>query len=132
MIKDLKTAPKNAAQDGKPRVTLIPMDILMEYLIPAYEEGIIKYERESWRRGFPVSAMIDACKRHTDAFFYKKEDIDPDSSTNKHHLAGAIFSLISALHTLKYHPELDDRTDPATGESNFTTTILEMENKKSA
>jgi len=129
MIKELKTAPKNATQDGKPRVTLIPMDILMEYLIPAYEEGIIKYERESWRRGFIVSEMIDACKRHTDAFFYKNEDIDPDSTTKKHHLAGAIFSLISALHTLKYHPELDDRTDPATGDSN---TELEKEEQKFA
>ncbi len=118
VIKSNGLAPKNASMDGKPKVTLIPMDILIEFLVPAYDEGIEKYERESWRRGFPVSEMIDACKRHTDAFFHDNEDIDPDSTTKKHHLAGAIFSLISALHTLKYHPELDDRTDPATGDSN--------------
>lgn len=115
MVKPIGLAPKNAGEEGKPRVTLIPMDILTEYLTPAYNEGIEKYERESWRRGFPVSEMIDACKRHTDAFFHGNEDIDPDSTTEKHHLAGAIFSLISALHTLKYHPELDDRTNPANG-----------------
>jgi len=129
MTKKFKTAPKNAAQDGKPRVTLIPMDVLIEFVIPAYEEGLIKYERESWRQGFIVSEMVDACKRHLDAFFHDNEDIDPESQTNKHHLSGAVFSLLAALHTLKYHPELDDRTDPATGQPG---NIINLENKKSA
>lgn len=108
-------APKNAGKEGKARITLLPMDILTEYLVPAYEEGLIKYERESWRRGFLVSEMIDASLRHIYAFQFSDEDQDQESVTNKHHLAGAIFSLISALHTLKHHPDLDDRRDQKTG-----------------
>ena len=105
----IKTAPKNNLQEGKPKITLLPMDILVKYLIPAYEEGVIKYERESWRQGFHTSVLIDAAMRHLIEFYYQGHDIDKDSLTNKHHLAGALFSILSILHTLETRPELDDR-----------------------
>ena len=107
-----KTAPKNNAKEGKPRASLIPWDILLEYLCPAYEEGIIKYVRESWREGFKVTDMYDALQRHLTAFFFDREDYDPDAAklgVKKHHLAGAMFCILSILWTLKTHPELDDR-----------------------
>jgi hypothetical protein len=112
-------APKDARKEGKPRPSLLPMDILIEFLLPAYEEGLIKYEKESWRRGFKVSELMDAVDRHKSAFFHGCEDYDKEAEKNgviKHHLSGAIFSLISALHTLKYHPELDDRRYPNRGD----------------
>ena len=108
------TAPKNNKEENKPQPTLIPIDVLIDYLEPAYREGLIKYYRESWRRGFWVSDMIDAAIRHINAFFYEKEDLDPDAGKLgivKHHLAGAIFSLICILQTLEKHPHLDDRFD---------------------
>jgi len=105
----MKTAPKNNIEEGKPRPSLLPMDVLIKYLCEAYEEGVIKYERDSWREGFKTSNMIDAAFRHIVAFFWGKQDIDESSSTKKHHLAGAIFSLLSILHTLDTKPELDDR-----------------------
>ncbi len=114
------TAPKDAAKDGKAKMSLIPMDILMEFLPPAYEEGILKYERESWRRGFKVTEMVDAAQRHLTDFSHKNEDYDPSAEklgVMKHHLSGTIFSCLSILHTLKYHSEFDDRVNPATGES---------------
>lgn len=104
-----ETAPKNNIQEGKARMSLLPMDVLQKYLVPAYEEGIIKYDRESWRKGFNTSIMIDATLRHIGEFFWENCDIDSNSSTNKHHLAGAIFSLLCILQTLDKHPELDDR-----------------------
>jgi len=107
----METAPKNNEIDGKPKVSLLPMDMLIKYVVPAYEEGVQKYERESWRKGFPVSVMIDAALRHITAFFWEGEDTDPDSLVGKHHLAGAIFSLLSVLHTLDIRPELDDRVN---------------------
>jgi len=103
------TAPKNTAQEAKPRASLLPMDLLLKYLVPAYEEGVVKYERESWREGFVTSVMVDAALRHIEAFYWGKEDIDPESSTHKHHLSGAIFSLLSILHSLEKYPHLDDR-----------------------
>jgi len=106
------TAPKNNSKEGKPRISLLPIDVLAKWVTPAYEEGVLKYERESWRNGFYTSVMVDAAERHIADFFYKGEDYDPDAAklgVRKHHLAGAIFSLLSILHTLETRPELDDR-----------------------
>lgn len=102
-------APKNNVQEGKPRPSLLPMDVLIKHLLPAYEEGVLKYERESWRQGFYVSTLFDAAQRHLNEFFYLGQDIDPGSSTKKHHLSCALFSILSILHTLDTRPELDDR-----------------------
>lgn len=115
-MKDL--APKNGKAEGKPRASLIPMDVLIKYLVPAYEEGLIKYDRESWRKGFLISDVIDSAIRHIDDFWYRGNDLDEGAlklGIEKHPLAGAIFSLISALHTLEHRPELDDRFCQATG-----------------
>ncbi len=109
----MKTAPKNNQIEGKPHPSLIPMDILMNHLCPAYDEGLKKYYRESWRLGFPVSVSFDAMQRHAIHFFYFGEDIDPDSTTMKHHLSGVIFNAICILNTLEQRPDLDDR--PAKG-----------------
>jgi hypothetical protein len=105
----MHTAPKNNLTEGKPRPSLLPLDVLMRHLCSAYEEGIIKYERESWRNGFLVSTMIDAALRHIIKFFWEGEDLDSESKVGNHHLSAAIFSLISILHTLDTKPALDDR-----------------------
>ena len=47
-----------------------------------------------------------------DEIKYNKCDFDPDAEKLgivKHHLAGAIFSLLCVLQTLEKHPHLDDR-----------------------
>ena len=106
------TAPKNNLQEGKPQPSLLPLDVLIKYVCPAYQEGLIKYDRESWRLGFNVSILIDAAERHISKFWHEGEDWDADAEKlgiKKHHLAGAVFSLLSILHTLDTRPELDDR-----------------------
>ena len=103
------TAPKNNVQEGKARMSLLPMDLLKKYLVPAYEEGIVKYDRESWRGGFNTSIMVDAMLRHIEEFYWQGQDTDPDSTTGKHHLAAVIFCALSILHTQETRPELDDR-----------------------
>ena len=108
----LPLAPKNNIQEGKPRASLAPMDIIIKYDTAAYEEGLIKYRREPWRQGFQVSVMVDAALRHISDFFYKGEDYDPAAEAlgvHKHHLAAARFCLASILHTLDTRPDLDDR-----------------------
>lgn len=105
-------APKNNEQEGKPDPTLLPMDLLIKYVVPAYQQELKKYWRESWRHGFQVSVMVAAAMRHISDFFWNCEDYDPDAEQygiQKHHLAGAIFSLLSILNTLDAHPEMDDR-----------------------
>lgn len=105
-------APKASRSEKKTRISVLPLDLLAEFVAPAYEEGIDKYERESWRKGFLVSEMVDACFRHIVAFFWDGEDLDPEPSAlkhKKHHLGAAVFCLLSILWTLKTRPELDDR-----------------------
>jgi hypothetical protein len=103
-------------------MSLLPLDVLQEFLIPAYMEGLEKYWRDSWRKGFKTSVMIDAALRHIEAFYWGHEDYDPDAAelgVMKHHLAGAVFSLLTLMHSLKYYPHLDDRTDPYTKEESW-------------
>ena len=105
-------APKNYKEEDKPKVSLIPLDLLIELLVPAYEEGIQKYKRESWRLGFTTTVMMDACLRHLISFFYDCEDYDKDSekyNIKKHHLGAAIFCIICMYDTVTNHPEIDDR-----------------------
>lgn len=105
-------APKNDKTEAKPHMDLLPIDLLRDLLCPAYEEGVAKYGRETWRQGFEASRLMAACMRHLTAYYYDGEDFDPDTNKDlplKHHLAGAIFSLISMYHSSIHHPELDDR-----------------------
>ncbi len=82
-------------------------------LEPAYREGILKYQRESWRLGFKSTLMYDALMRHLTAWFFGLESYDLESkekfNINKHHLGGAMFSMINLYATEMKFPELDDR-----------------------
>ena len=103
-------APKNNEAENKQQMSLIPLDVIADMLCPAYEEGLEKYHRESWRKGFKQSVMMDACQRHLRKFFYEKEDFDPEYP-EKHHLGAALFCIISMYNSWKNHNELDDRHD---------------------
>jgi len=106
------TAPKNIDKENKPKPSLIPMDLLIKILEPAYQEGLLKYYRESWRIGFKTSDMYDGVMRHLSAYFYDKEDYDPDAAElgiKKLHLGGVIFGTLCMADTLLNHPKLDDR-----------------------
>ena len=108
------TAPKDNEKEGKPQPSLLPMDILIELVEPAYHEGLQKYFRESWRIGFKFSDMKDALDRHITAFYFYGEDYDEETLTKfnikKHHLGAAIFCILSMYNSLKVNPdELDDR-----------------------
>lgn len=109
-----QTAPKNNAQEGKPKMHLIPLDLLKEFLVPAYEEGLIKYFEESWRLGFKMSDMMDGLQRHMESFYYQGEDLDQETldtyGIKKTHLGAALFCILGMCNTLKNYPELDDRT----------------------
>jgi len=106
-------APKNNEKENKPQPSLIPMDLLIEFLEPAYRIGIKKYYRESWRKGFSTTTMFDALQRHLTKFFYEGEEFDRESfdkyGIKCSHLGSALFCILSILNTLKTKPELDDR-----------------------
>lgn len=106
-----ETAPKNTLAENKQNLDLIPWDLLAEFLPNAYEEGLIKYYKESWKKGFLTCDMFAATMRHLIAY-RSGEDYDPAAAKlgiKKHHLAGALFSILCMLDTFKNHKELDDR-----------------------
>jgi len=106
-------APKNNLIENKPKASLIPIDLLMEFLCPAYDEGLIKYFQDSWREGFETTIMADALLRHYSAYMNKKEDYDPDTlekyGIKKHHLGAMLFCVLCLCDTYSNHPEMDDR-----------------------
>ena len=106
-------APKNNINENKSQPSLLPLDILIDMLEPAYREGVIKYERESWREGFNSTVMYDALMRHLKAWFYDLESYDPEPKKkfgiDKHHLGAVIFCAINLYVTDMSFPELDDR-----------------------
>ncbi len=106
-------APKNNNLENKQKASLNPDDLINEFLTPAYDEGVLKYFRESWRLGFKTSTMADALKRHFTEFFYKGKDFDQEAlekfGIKKHHLGAVLFCTLCMLDTFKNHPELDDR-----------------------
>ena len=108
----MSTAPKNNLEEDKQQPSLMPLDVLMDLLEPAYREGLIKYRRESWREGFFCSDMFDATMRHLIEFYYNREDLDSDAkklNIKKHHLGAAIFSIICMYQSITTRPELDNR-----------------------
>ena len=117
------TAPKNHIVENKPQMSLIPDDLLRDFLEPAYREGLLKYYRESWREGFPLSVMMDAAKRHLTAFFHDGEDFDNETLIKygimKHHLGAALFCILCMCDTVLNHPEMDDRCKIAKAKKGF-------------
>jgi hypothetical protein len=107
------TAPKDHEKENKFQPSLLPMDLLVPMLEPAYREGVLKYHRESWRNGFNATVMYDALRRHLDAWFYELESYDPESmekfNIEKHHLGAVIFCVINLYNTEMNFPHLDDR-----------------------
>lgn len=106
-------APKNNNTENKSQISLIPLDLIVPMLEPAYREGIIKYHRESWRLGFNSTVMYDALMRHLTAWFFKLESYDPETkekyNIDKHHLGAVIFCAINLYATEMNFPMLDDR-----------------------
>ena len=107
------TAPKNNTTEDKAQISLIPLDIIIPMLEPAYREGILKYQRESWRLGFNSTVMYDALMRHLTKWFFELESYDLEAkemhNIDKHHLGAAMFCLINLYATDKNFPDLDDR-----------------------
>jgi len=72
------TAPKNDEIEGKPDLSLLPLDILAE-VAKTYKYGTIKYKRNSHRVGFETDRMIAACLRHISEWNDRGQEYDKDA-----------------------------------------------------
>jgi hypothetical protein len=104
-------APKDTK--GKTDLSTIPLDLIDELLEPTYAEGVIKYKKDSWKEGFPVSVLYSALRRHLNQFYFEGEDYDKETfdqyKIKKHHLGAVIFCCLSIYNSLKINDDYDDR-----------------------
>lgn len=118
---------------GKLRWSLLPVRA-MEKVVEVYTKGAHKYTiyydeegnevlgsdvpynfpgltivddgANNWKKGLPFTNLLDSCKRHI-AEYEKRTEIDEDLGT--HHLANAIWNLLTLIEGERRFPHLDDR-----------------------
>lgn len=97
-----------AAIKNKIEIQRVPVALLVA-CEQALAEGRIKYGEQSWRtKGEKVSNLIGGLIRHA-AAYWDGEDVDPESSTGKTHLAGMVANLAILLDAQACGTLTDDR-----------------------
>lgn len=91
---------------GKPRISLIPGEALLELTI-AMTYGAKKYGEDNYKNGLSFRRLIDAAFRHLIAIS-DGEDVDLESG-NKH-VGHALASLAMLTYMMQNKPDLDDRS----------------------
>ena len=106
--RDTTTFASGARKDMKlARFSLIPPHALRE-VAEVYGYGAAKYDSRNWESGLPYSIVLDAAQRHINMFL---SGVDIDDESTHHHLAHAVFGLLSVLeYQLTGYTEGDDRT----------------------
>jgi hypothetical protein len=93
---------------GKPKWSLVDFESLLP-MIEVLEYGAEKYAPHNWKKGLPVSEIVDSLLRHTTSFM-AGEDLDPESK--KLHVGHMMCNLMFLVYTLQHHPDFDDRHRP--------------------
>lgn len=106
---------------GKPQLTQVEPGFI-EGIAKVLEFGAQKYGRDNWRKGQPVTKLLDSCLRHVFALV-KGEDLDQESG--QPHWAHACCNLMM-LSAQGDREDLDDRY------KNSTATTSSSSRKKKA
>jgi hypothetical protein len=88
--------------DGKPRMELLPFDLL-ERVAVWYGEGAKKYKDNNWRKGQPQSAVIGSLLRHISKYMRGERDED--------HLAAIVWNALSLMNAEEYYSDNRDICD---------------------
>ena len=86
---------------GKPQYSRIDYT-LFEEVVKVLESADSQYGRDNWKKGFPMTELIDSTMRHLFAF-NSGEALD---KSGFHHMAHAAANMIFILNNLKNHPNL--------------------------
>jgi hypothetical protein len=76
---DFGTGAHRDIQFGKGMPHLLPM-IAMRRLAKHFENGAVKYGKNNWRKGIPLSSYLDSAFRHWASLIECKEDEDHGAS----------------------------------------------------
>jgi hypothetical protein len=95
----------------------LPWDLLpvgpIRQVVQVLEFGSGKYDPWNWAKGMSWSRLYASTKRHLEAWWWDKEDMDPE--TGIHHLAHAVCGLTFLLHYAETTGGTDDRPGIAAG-----------------
>lgn len=101
-------APKNNEIEKKHKLELLPLDLL-GLVADTYDYGLQKYYHNSHRKGFMTDTMISAALRHISNWNDEGQEFDLDAyektGEKVHHIAMAIFNLLSVLEAITYYPD---------------------------
>ena len=90
---------------GKPRISLLPLDIL-KGVSDVAGFGAKKYNDHNWRKGMDWTKLLDSCQRHIIEWSIGN-DLDEESNLN--HLDHAIINLMYLRWYIKNNKGNDDR-----------------------
>jgi hypothetical protein len=98
----MPTGAQRADATGKGKYVLIS-PIAMRRLAGVYERGAAAYGANNWKKGMPMSRVLDSAIRHL--FQYLGGDRKED------HLAQAMWNVAAAIHFEEKRPDLNDLED---------------------
>lgn len=89
---------------GKPKLSYIPLNLLKD-CADVFEFGAEKYDRDNWRKGLPVTEILDSLLRHIGEI-QDGQYLDEESGLSHHgHMMCNVIFLTDAL---RNHPEKID------------------------
>lgn len=91
--------------NGKPKLSLVNRECL-NGIAKAMEYGMLKYEKNNYKKGMEWSRVLDALLRHATAWG-EKEELDPESALNHLYHAGACINML--LYYIENNVGKDDR-----------------------
>jgi len=100
--RDLGTGSKRDNADNKPRMELLPLDLL-ERLSYWYGEGAVKYGCNNWRKGQPESVVIGCLLRHLSKYMKNMHDED--------HASAIVWNALALMNADEYHKDNDKVCD---------------------
>ncbi len=92
---------------NKPKLSLIDLS-KMEDCANVLEFGAKKYSRDNWKKGLPLSEILDSMLRHI-AAIQKGEWLDPESGLP--HIGHIQCNALFLAWMMQNRPDLDDRID---------------------
>lgn len=94
--------------EGKPQWSLIDFDCF-EPLVRVMEYGMNKYKRSNWKIGRSINQQCECLLRHC---FELMSGKDYDHESQQLIIGHIQANAMMIAHTLKHHPEFDDREKP--------------------
>jgi Domain of unknown function (DUF5664) len=98
----MSTGAQRADATGKGKYVLVS-PIAMRRISGVYERGAAAYGANNWKKGMPMSRVLDSALRHLYQY------IGGDRSED--HLAQAAWNVFAAIHFEETRPELNDLED---------------------